>query len=247
MRKVLIAVVVTIAVLVQVPASAQVTGNITVKKRGVDKRISGVRAVAGASGIKLYAKNGASVSIPYAQIEGVTAPKPGNLDQLVTLSRTNPAQAIAGLKGLVRSYKRMTWDQVAGKALIEALVATGKASEAKSVYTQLVALYKKQLDSRVHVAYVDVLVGLGDTNGALKLLTTLGSGGSAAGAAAAAMKTGDLYADQGKYREALMHGYFKIMVQYGGASRTLNRQAGEKAVKILRDNYPDQHTNHLSS
>ena len=176
-RIVMMLTVVALAILVQLPASAQVTGKIYVKKRGVDKTLVGVRAVAGASGIKLIAANNAAISIPYSQIEKVQAPKPGNLDQLVALANKNPAQAVGGLKTILRTHKRMTWDQVAGKALIDALVATGKSTEAKNAYTQLKTLYKDQLDSRVDVAYVDVLVGLGDTKGALKAVSNLGGGG----------------------------------------------------------------------
>ena len=51
------------------------------------------------------------------------------------------------------------------------------------------------------------------------------------------MKLGDMYSGQGKYREALMHGYFKVIVTYSGV-KSVQKDAHKKAVTML-DNLRD--------
>lgn len=170
-----------------------------------------------------YKKGSTNVSAEYplSDVERLDIDKPANFDKLVELVRNGQgASAIAGLDGIVKTYKMLVWDKPAGRYLAEAYLAAGQAQKAFETASGIIADDKTAAYvGDLAPAYWQALLKLGKNTQLENCLNRAASAGDRVSSAEALMMRGDMIlANEGDtpeaHRKALTDSYLRVALLY---------------------------------
>lgn len=141
---------------------------------------------------------------------------------------------ISVLERVVADYDMLQHDVTAGQWLAMAYARSGKAADAKRVAEKIMANRSKaDLPLNLMNAYWTSLVETGDEATLKRDLRDAISAGAPDVVALANVKMGDIEMKAGRFREALIEGYLRTIVLFGGV-KDVQPEAMYKAVKCFQ-------------
>lgn len=170
-----------------------------------------------------YKKGNTNVSaeFPLADVKELDVAKPDGFDKLVGMVRSGSGPAaVRGLEAIVKEYRMLDWDKKAGRYLVEAYLASGKAQQALSTAENMIMEDAKAAYSGdLAPAYWQALLKLNKTNKLEECLKKAAASGSRAASAEALIMRGDMIlATEGDniaaHRKALVDGYLRVAIMY---------------------------------
>ncbi len=180
-----------------------------------------------------------NAEFPRDEVE-INITKPANLDKLIDLVKRGQATAaITGLTAIVKEYKMLTWDRVAGRWLVEAYLATNNAKKAYDAARDVIEEDKSGESTwkgELAPAYWQALLKTGQNTKLENCLNKAAASGDRAASAAALVMRGDMILDSmgdtpDAHRKALTDAYLRVALMYGDEPcRDARAQALQKAA-----------------
>ena len=156
------------------------------------------------------------LNIDLADVATVDVKEPQGLRGAVgAVQKGQPNAAIPVLRQIVKDYTMLRHDITAARWLGTGLLKKGQAHDAATMLQELVDNYGfGQLPGELISIYIDALTEDGKTSQVKSILKIMIEEGSRGAAAVALVKRGDLYRKEGKYKEALIQGYLRVIVLF---------------------------------
>ena len=170
----------------------------------------------------VVANNNSELQVKGTDVAELNIDKPAGFDQAVEKvnGKKDVASAIPVLDKIVKGYRRLQWDLVAGRYLAQAYLATGKPDAALQtcqdiIGTDSTAAYKGDLAP----AYWSALLALGKTTQLETALSHAFKTGDRYSSGAAFIVRGDMIMKDGNEsqdaaRKALTDGYLRVVLLY---------------------------------
>ena len=170
----------------------------------------------------VIAREGVELQVKASEVSELSIDKPAGFDQAVEKvnGKKDVASAIPVLDKIVKSYRHLQWDIVAGRYLAQAYLATGKPDAALQVCQDIIATdssaaYKGDLAP----AYWSSLLALGKTTQLEMALDRAFKTGDRYSSGAAFIVRGDMIMKDGNEspdaaRKALTDGYLRVVLLY---------------------------------
>lgn len=194
------------------------------------------------------------VPIPRKDIEGLRIPKPADFDKYAREVRSGSAspEAIRGLENIAFQYKMLVWDVQAYLLLFPAYLKDNNTANIKKIcddYERVTSTVPDALQGYFWKALLEAR----QYARLKRALTDAIENGSRPVAAMAHLVRGDLYVDEGKKTDALIEGYFRVIILFKDvkgvqaealfkAWRTLKSMSDPRANKFLQrlvDEFPE--------
>lgn len=160
-----------------------------------------------------------------ADVTNIEIAKPAGFDAAVKqVQDGKAAAAVAPLKKIVADYRMLGWDKTAGRWLVQALIATGKAKEAIDICTPIITEDKQAAYvGDLAPMYWQALLKTGKKDKLEGLLKKASSSGDRAASAAALVMRGDMIVASSndkpeELKNALRDGYLRVVLMYPDAS-----------------------------
>lgn len=180
---------------------------------------------------------GATTVQDASKIIDVVVPQPPGMSGALKMVDDASAheKLVPALETVVQQYRGLRWDVQAGYALMQIYIKQGRAKEAISLAEAItkhshprwipVAFHRQVLDALVQDNQITRVAGKAE-----KMIQT----GHAPTMAVGYLAQGDILLQKGEFKEALLNGYFRIIVLYSGV-RSVQPEAMAKAVKCLEN------------
>ncbi len=164
--------------------------------------------------------------------------KPKAFDGLVALmEKGNAAGAIGGLDKIVKEYRMLQWDKIAGRYLVEAYLATNNPQKAYDAARDIIKGDESaEWTGDLAPAYWQALMKLGKNVQLEKLLKKAAASGDRGASAAALVMRGDVILNKegdtpDAQKKALVDAYLRVVLMYSDeASKSARRSALLKAA-----------------
>jgi len=155
------------------------------------------------------------LNIDVDDVARILVAEPKGLRDAITAAQRTPASAIPKLQEIAKRYTMLYHDITAARWLGEALISAGRAGEAASTLQKVVDNYGfAALPGELISVYLDALTEDDKIARVKSILKVMIKEGSRGAAAVALMKRGDIYMKEGKYKEALIDGYLRVVVLF---------------------------------
>lgn len=181
------------------------------------------------------ATGGVVTSIALRQVRQISVRAPDSLAaavKAVSGGQTSGAP-IATLEAIVQQFEMLGPDLEAGRWLARAYNATGRSEDAVKICTKVAGPRpQSQLSWGIVMEWWDALLKTGQTPELERRLDAAIRDGNAELQAVAHVKRGDILMAAGKFREALVDGYLRTIVLFGGI-KDVQAEAMAKAVKCF--------------
>ena len=165
----------------------------------------------------VIAREGVELQVKASEVSELNIDKPAGFDQAVEKvnGKKDAASAIPVLDKIVKSYRRLQWDLVAGRYLAQAYLATGKPDAALQTCQDIIATDS----SAAYKAYWSSLLALGKTTQLETALDRAFKTGDRYSSGAAFIVRGDMILKDGNEsqdaaRKALTDGYLRVVLLY---------------------------------
>ena len=210
-----------------------------------DERLKGQIRWSARDKAYVVTSGGVELQVKLNELQALDIPKPAGFDEAVANaskgSPTASAAAIPVLKKIVDGYKRLQWDQAAGRYLAQAYIDTGKAEQALAVCDDIIkmdstAAYKGELAP----SYWRALMALGRAAPLSSALEKAAKSGDRFSSGSALIMRGDMLMKEGNEsrdaaRKALVDGYLRVVLLYTdeAVAAKLQPEALFKAARCL--------------
>lgn len=185
----------------------------------------------------VLATKNTEIQLPLSQVKSVEVPMPSKLRPAIkAVQAGRGAAAIPVLKGIVKNYAMLRWDEPAAQYLAEAQLAAGDAAAAVKTCEGLINV-REELAYVGDVApiYWQALLKTGKTAKLGDLISKAIAQGSPSVSARALLMRGDMLMEKREPLNALKDGYLRVIILYGNVKEVQPEALfkGAKAFETL--------------